>query len=275
MDQKPVPYTGGVPERQAPPEYCAYCGARLDPFYYFCPVCATPYKKVESVLPALRVAPPTDGQLIEKKAPHVTTVFWTYFAVVVGSAVLCFLMFEDDRLALRLLVQTVLLFVTTCVFASMHWPSLVVQFKRFGFGKPAALYGLLALVPVLAINYGYHGWIIRELGGERALPFDRLRESGLGEPALILFFCVFPAILEEIAFRGLVQHWLQIAIRPLRAMVLASFLFMVLHFSIISAPYLFGVGMLLGWVRWKTGSLYPSILIHFLHNLIVLEFFWR
>ena len=32
-------------------------------------------------------------------------------------------------------------------------------------------------------------------------------------------------------------------------------------------------GNLLGWVKWKTGSLYPSILLHFLHNLIVLEVF--
>ena len=33
------------------------------------------------------------------------------------------------------------------------------------------------------------------------------------------------------------------------------------------------VGLLLGWVKWKTGSLYPSMLIHFLHNYIVLEYF--
>jgi len=32
--------------------------------------------------------------------------------------------------------------------------------------------------------------------------------------------------------------------------------------------------MLLGWVKWKTNSLYPSMLIHFLHNFIVVMFFW-
>ena len=34
------------------------------------------------------------------------------------------------------------------------------------------------------------------------------------------------------------------------------------------------LGMLLGWVKWKTNSLYPSMLIHFLHNFIVVMFFW-
>ena len=63
------------------------------------------------------------------------------------------------------------------------------------------------------------------------------------------------------------------AIAPTRAIVLASALFMAMHLSVLSAPYLFALGLLLGWTKWKTGSLYPSMLVHFLHNLIVLEFF--
>ena len=56
-------------------------------------------------------------------------------------------------------------------------------------------------------------------------------------------------------------------------LALASALFTMLHFSVISAPYLFAVGMLLGWTKYRTGSLYPSILLHFLHNYVVVEFF--
>ena len=90
---------------------------------------------------------------------------------------------------------------------------------------------------------------------------------------MIVLFCLFPAVVEEIAFRGLVQHWLQTAISPLKAMLPASALFTALHFSVLGAPYLFMVGMLLGWAKWKTGSLYPSMVIHFLHNLVVIEYF--
>ena len=103
---------------------------------------------------------------------------------------------------------------------------------------------------------------------------EALAESGLSQASLIILFCICPAIVEEIAFRGLVQHWLQAALTPLKAMVLASALFVALHFSIISLPYLFGLAMLLGWTKYKTGSLYPAMLIHFLHNYVVLEFFW-
>lgn len=264
-----------LPQETAPGETCAYCGASLDPGYYFCLTCATPYKAVERVLPRPRPAYLGEGTLIAKKAPHVTPLFWTYFAVVVGAAVAGFALFQNEEPALTLVFQTGCLFITTCIFAALHWPSLVVQFKRFGFHNRAALIGFLVLPVLLLINYVYHGWVMRALGGEGSPLLSRLRESGLGEPALILLICASPAILEEIAFRGLVQHWLSIAIRPFHALVLASVLFTILHFSLVSAPYLFAVGMLLGWTKMKTGSLYPSMVIHFLHNLIVLEFFWH
>ncbi len=255
-----------------PAARCSYCGAPLNPAFYFCLACATPYKQVETVLPRPMPKMLTDGKLIEKKAPHVWPLFWTYLGVVIGAGVICFFAFGADRPDLQIFVQTAILLVTTCIFASLHWRALAVQAKRIGFGHPAAWIALLSLAPLLLINFVYHGWLWRQLGSEETI-FDRLRGMGLTEGTLVVFICVFPAVLEEIAFRGLIQHWLQVAIRPWMALVLASALFTALHFSVISAPYLFAVGMLLGWAKWKTGSLYPSILIHFLHNFVVLEFF--
>jgi membrane protease YdiL (CAAX protease family) len=90
---------------------------------------------------------------------------------------------------------------------------------------------------------------------------------------MVLTFCIFPAIVEEIAYRGLVQHWLQAVLPAWKALVVASFLFAITHLSVISCPYLFLVGCLLGWAKLRTGSLYPSMLIHFVHNFVVIEFF--
>jgi len=271
----PMQNTGLSAVGPNPPEHCNYCGGRLNPAYYFCVACGTPYKELESVLPRSSSRLLTDGARIAQKAPHVAGLFWTFVAVVVGSAVVCYVLFGESRPALSLLLQSAALFVTTGVFASVHWRSLLVQFKRWGLFKPAAWLAIGALFPLLAVNYFYHGWVMRELGAESSLPFKELRESGLGEPGLILFVCVFPAVVEEIAFRGLVLHWLGTAVSAFRALVLSSALFTALHFSVLSAPYIFGIGMLLGWAKWKTASLYPSMLIHFLHNLVVLELFWR
>ncbi len=257
----------------APPELCAYCGARLDPLFYFCLRCATPYKSVEAVLPRERPARLTEGELIEKKAPHVWPIFWTYFAVVVTTGILGFVAFRGERVDLVILFQTGVVFATTCVFAALHWPSLAVQFKRFGFLHPVAWAALVLATLCLLANYLYSDWLIRSLGVPAPPLISSLRKEGVSQPALVFLICVLPALTEEIAFRGLVQHWLQAAIRPVRAMMLASGLFVVLHFSLLSAPYLFALGMLLGWAKWKTGSLYPPMVIHFLHNLAVLELF--
>ncbi len=255
------------------PDRCPYCGAPLAKDYYFCLKCATPFQDVENVLPIVRPQRLTDGELVQMKAPHVHALFWTYFSVVFGAGLLSFVLEGSKHPEVTFVLSGAMILVTTCIFAAMHWSALTVQFKRFGFNQPAALWALLMLVPLLLVNYGYHEVFLKSFLPQDKSPFTGLRESGFGEAGIILFICLFPAVTEEIAFRGLVQHWLQIAIKPWHAMVFASFLFTVLHFSILSFPYLFLVGMLLGWAKWKTGSLYPSMLIHFLHNFVVIEFF--
>ena len=250
---------------------CPYCGAPLVEGYYFCVRCATPHAKVESVLPAVYVAPPSEGERIVRQAPHAWPLFWTYLGVILFSSFVCLLAFREDGHAYGIIFSSAAMFITTCVFAGLHWPSLAVQFKRLGFGSGYAWLGIAALVPLLALNYVFHELFLRSLAPIED-PLPAIRES-LGQVGAILFICVLPALVEEIAFRGLLQHWLQVAIKPMRALILASALFTALHFSVISAPYLFAVGMLLGFVKLKTNSLWPCMIIHFLHNFAVVELF--
>lgn len=262
--------SGHQPIERRVTEFCRYCGAPLHAFFYFCLRCGTPYKHPETVVTPAAPVVLTEGELIQMKAPAVAPIFWTYFAVVVFSGIISGILFYEDRPDLAIIFSDVLLFVTTCIVTTIYWKSLVAQFKQIGFGHSVAWLALLLLVPMLGINYAYSTFLV-ELGVETDDLFARLRET-MSEWALVLIICVSPAVLEEIAFRGLVQHWLQVAIHPVRAIGLASFLFALIHFNILGFPYLFIVGVLLGWAKWKTGSLYPSMLIHFLHNFVVLEY---
>jgi membrane protease YdiL (CAAX protease family) len=248
---------------------CLYCGAPLDARYYFCLQCATPHSEPESVLTPIRPLRPTAGMLVKKHAPGVSTLWWTYFSVIVGLSVVLWVVAGGAKLGVHMIVMDAALLVTTAWFAVYYWPSLWPQLKRIGFDRGAAWIGLLLLVPTLALNYGYGHLIEQLVGGESWSFIEQLRKDGFPEEAIVFFICVFPAVAEEIAFRGLLQHWLQVALSPRRAILLASALFSAMHFSILGAPYLFVAGCLMGWVKWKTGSLYPSMLIHFLHNLAV------
>jgi membrane protease YdiL (CAAX protease family) len=255
------------------PDRCAYCGAALNPRCYFCLACATPYKDEALVLPTVHEAAPTEGELIAQRAPAVLPIFWTYFCLVVASAVGGYVLFRGGHDELVLIFEIVLLFLVTAVLAGVYWRSLAVQFRRLGLLQPAGFLSVLAVAPLLGLNWTYSSLLARLLPHETTSLLQKLREAGVGRGGLIVLLCVLPALTEEVAFRGLLQHWLQVAIRPARAVIVAAALFTVLHFSILSAPYIFLVGLLLGWAKWKTGSLYPSILIHFLHNLAVVELF--
>jgi len=260
-----------------PHQFCDYCGCRLNPVIYFCPACAKPYKSIDTVVVAAAPKKLTYQELIKRKSPMVWTVFYIFLAALLGGQIFVAIGFGDKQYATQIFVMMTIIFLTTLILSVYYWRTLAYQLKQFGFGKPWAWIGLALLIPALGINYGYHE-AIRHLAGDMMpdtdIVFTELRNA-LGDWGIIFVLAVFPAITEEIALRGLVQHWLQATIKPRHAIILASALFMALHlFVYISWPYLFMVGFLLGWVKYKTDSLYPSMLIHGLHNYLVVEFLY-
>lgn len=257
----------------SPVQRCHYCGAPLNAFYYFCVGCGTPYKDVRAVITPAMPRKLTEGELVARKAPMVAPLIWTYVGTLLAAAVLAELFFTEDRPDLKLLLGDTILLIVTCVIAAIYRTSLAAQFKVFGFNRWQALAAIAVLVPLLGLNWVYHGFLVELAEVEDSMPLNDLREAGLSEVAMILLFCAVPAVTEEIAFRGLIQHWLAAAIAPGRALLIASALFAGIHFSVISFPYLMLAGLVMGWAKWKTGSLYPSMVIHFVHNLVVIEFF--
>lgn len=82
-----------------------------------------------------------------------------------------------------------------------------------------------------------------------------------------LSFAVVPALIEEFAFRGVVMQ-------PLRkygdwfAIVMSSVFFALLHGNMVQIPFAFIAGLALGFFRIKTGSIWTSVVIHFLNNTL-------
>lgn len=252
------------------PGHCDYCGAALDRRYYFCLSCGKPWQSYEAVLPAHRPRQLTGEERVERYAPQVKTLFFTYLAVLLVGAIFSLLVFNEDQAALDLFLSSTLFFITTAIFSARYWTSLKGQLANIGFHHWAAWAGLGLLIPALLINLGYHHLLLPPGIDMMDDYLRQLHESGVTKLALIVAFCVLPALTEEVAFRGLLQHWLHTALKPWHAIFIASALFTALHFTIFSFPILFGIGVLLGWMRWKTGSLYPSMLVHGLHNFVVI-----
>jgi len=74
-------------------------------------------------------------------------------------------------------------------------------------------------------------------------------------------------LAEEIVFRGAVLKSLLSSLqRPWVAIVISSFFFAVIHLNPAQMPHAFVVGLLLGWMYYRTGSILPGMAYHWANN---------
>ncbi len=74
-------------------------------------------------------------------------------------------------------------------------------------------------------------------------------------------------LAEEIVFRGAVLKSLLNSLqRPWLAIVISSFFFAVVHLNPAQMPHAFVVGLLLGWMYYRTGSILPGMAYHWANN---------
>jgi len=95
--------------------------------------------------------------------------------------------------------------------------------------------------------------------------------SVTGRPVMILFalMLAFGApVVEELAFRGLVFAGLRKhGFSPLITILLSALVFSLFHFEPARILVVGGVGLVLGFLRWRTGSLGAGMVAHCINNL--------
>ena len=81
---------------------------------------------------------------------------------------------------------------------------------------------------------------------------------------------IFPAVFEELAFRGLILPRLARVLGGGEAVFVSAVMFAVLHLNPLTAPFLLPMGIGLGILRRRSGSLWPCVLMHLTHNAAAL-----
>ena len=94
---------------------------------------------------------------------------------------------------------------------------------------------------------------------------------------ILLTSAIIPALAEEFFFRGYVMSAFRSRLKPLRAVLYSALIFGLFHVingSVLSIerfiPTMF-LGLVLGFVAIRTGSLWPGVLLHAIHNGLI---FW-
>lgn len=92
-------------------------------------------------------------------------------------------------------------------------------------------------------------------------------EMMMRHPLGIIAIVIMAPIVEELLFRGAIEGYLLRKWKhPAGAIVFSSLVFGVVHGNWVQAPFAFVIGLALGWMYYRTGSLLPGILMHFVNN---------
>lgn len=130
---------------------------------------------------------------------------------------------------------------------------------------------VLGFAGVGALGLMAAGWGIGPWWPFRETPQAQLAEhlaraSGLELGAFFLTAAGLAPLLEEFLFRGVLQPWLGARIGPGAAILATGLAFGAFHLEPGAFPTLTVLGLVFGWAAWRSGSLWPPILLHALWN---------
>ena len=185
--------------------------------------------------------------------------------------------------------------VTMLVFCGI--PCAVALFNRVRLGSGLGLVQPQMMALVAAAMLGLVLWpaahelfLLNERIGITSLGIDQLAQvqtlleklQNISPVWILLALAVVPGVCEEFFFRGLFFTSLRAVTTPWRTIVATAVLFGLFHVvaATVLAPERFlpsaFLGLVLGWVRYRTGSVLPCMLLHVVHNgFVLLVVHWR
>lgn len=128
------------------------------------------------------------------------------------------------------------------------------------------IFAALVLSPVYGGALGLVYTQLVPMNGEDLEFYTAYFEAGGGWFALALLVVVLGPMLEEFIFRGWIQGSLERKVPPSVAIMLAAFLFALMHGRAEVLPLFFIVGSLFGWAVWRSGTVWAGVLLHSGYN---------
>ena len=139
------------------------------------------------------------------------------------------------------------------------------------YNKKASAYIVMFMLPVVMLSTMFINYVSIIIQGISGLSFEsgleNIRFTGPLEIIMaVISMALVPAIIEEFVVRGVI-------LQPLRrygdmfAVVVSALIFSFMHGNMVQIPYAFVGGIYFGLVAVATGSIWPTIILHFLNNL--------
>ena len=156
--------------------------------------------------------------------------------------------------------------LTIAVFHFARFSPLGVTFIRT---RPCSLLAWLALLAAALIApLQFVGEMIpADMPSEMVETLSRFTTRPLG----FLVIGILAPIAEEMVFRGaILRRLLSCVPNPWFAVAVSAALFGAVHGNVPQFVHAMLVGMLLGWLYWRTGSILPGLVVHWVNNSLAL-----
>lgn len=248
-------------------QFCTRCGHAMAMGQSSCELCV-----------ASEIRQRAGAKKLASSKHAVTDVIGLYLAFLLTLVPIAFVVWsgnaENGSIANIEVAQSILASALVIIWSLARWRSIVpVVFRPFKlFWVPLAV-----LISVLTFGFGtlFLYLINSILGVPEILVTESFVDANYGLMAILLIVCVQPAIIEELAFRGIIFNGLSSFLSIRDTVIVSSLMFMVLHLSAFGLPQL-ALGLILAWMLIKSGSIVPGMILHFCHNLwcVVDEMYW-
>lgn len=156
--------------------------------------------------------------------------------------------------------------ITIIFFSRMKWTTLSRSYLA---SKPWA-----ALLWVVILSLGTIipcEWLYEQMQINMPEHMEELFESVMREPWGYVAIGVLAPIAEEVVFRGAILrtlltmlngkwHWV--------AIILSAVIFGCAHGNLAQGIHAFVIGCILGWMYYRTGSILPGVVLHWVNNSV-------
>jgi membrane protease YdiL (CAAX protease family) len=89
---------------------------------------------------------------------------------------------------------------------------------------------------------------------------------------LIFTVVIFAGVIEEMLFRGFLQTALERGRHEAKAIAVSAAVFAILHFNPWWTMQIFGLGIAVGVLAWRSQSIWPGVVIHMTNNAVSMAF---
>lgn len=215
-----------------------------------------------------RATPHGDGEVSRRKlvawaALVGTLILLAYVGNAAGPA-------PPDDVLYRYSTAVAVLVQYAIISAIVFFISRGLTREIIGFRRPSSWRRAAALTGASLLAIWAASWVLNlflEAGEEQGLVPDDWDPSRAG--AFLANFVVIVGvapIVEETTYRGLGFAAVRSSYGPLAAVLVTGIAFGLSHGLLLALPVLALFGVMLAWLRWKTESLYPPIVLHALFN---------